>query len=133
MAMYFKKKVNGVEQDPKRVGVIPNGYPSNRISPSHVATASANKTFATQLAELYTAYSNLSESQKIKSAIKYGNLIFHCDDISDGKYINSALSSSSFIIQSFSLSANYYRVCNGGTVTNESSSTNTNTLSLIII
>lgn len=32
MAIYIKKKVNGVAQDPKRVGVIPNGYPARKIS-----------------------------------------------------------------------------------------------------
>ena len=31
MAFYIKKEVNGVEQEPKRVGVIPNGYPARKI------------------------------------------------------------------------------------------------------
>ena len=131
--MSIKINKNGKEYP---IGVIPSNYIKKVDELENgvvIRTASKNRTFATQLAELYTAYSTLSESQKIKSAIKYGNLIFHCDDISDGKYINSALSSSSFIIQSFSLSANYYRVCNGGAVTDDSSTTNTYTLSLIII
>lgn len=34
MAFYIKKKVNGVEQEPKRVGVIPNGYPARKIGHS---------------------------------------------------------------------------------------------------
>ena len=32
MAIYIKKEVNGVEQEPKRVGVIPNGYPCRKLS-----------------------------------------------------------------------------------------------------
>ena len=32
MAIYIKKEVNGVEQNPKRVGVIPNGYPARKIA-----------------------------------------------------------------------------------------------------
>ena len=32
MAFYIKKKINNVDQDPNRLGVIPNGYPARKIA-----------------------------------------------------------------------------------------------------
>lgn len=125
------------------VGVIPNGFPAYMIATTHVATASANKTFATQLAELFTAYSRLSDELKRRCFIVFTTASSEqkipITGITDGSGVSFSLSSSTQTSVMFNMKFGLYRTSNLTTSTgstlaiqDHSSDTNSYPLSLYL-
>ena len=95
-----------------------------------VAEANANQTFATQLSQLATAFTNLTDIQKTTSLIMMAGVIYKCSDITNGRFSNITVADSVYIA-TFSLTGNTYKTIAGSfSITDKANNTNTNKLEL---
>lgn len=156
MAFYIKKKVNGVEQDPKRVGVIPNGYPCRKLSYNNsqsgldadnpqeaidelalgkeIHTASANQSFGAQITEIKPYFNALTDSQKMKCALKIDSTgaVFRLFN-ANGRFLSISVDSASVYIDVFRFDSNKFYSAVNNSVTDNTNQTNTSSLTLMIL
>lgn len=96
-----------------------------------VASGTANTSYASQLAELYTAFGTLNADQQKKTALVDGNLFIHISDLR-GRY-SSCEASSDYKIRTFMLDAAKFYQMTSGTITDVSSNNNANSMQLILL
>lgn len=106
------------------------------ISTAHyVAKASAtpNTTFASQLAELQTAYAALTADEKRRSIISSGDAVFSIVDTSTGLFTWTALGGSNVDVMTLEIVIAKCKEFNGNTVVDRSSQTTAATHTLYVL
>ena len=97
-------KYNGTSGEWENAGIS-----ADEVSPKLVLSIPANtyNTFALALEALWIAYSALSDEDKSKTVLLYGNSnnIYHNNSFEDGRFVNTAVTSNSIAIGELNFSA----------------------------
>lgn len=107
----------------------------NIVMPKYVkiAEATANQTFATQLTQLTSAFSSLTDEQKATAYLKSGNSITHIQDISMGRFSGITIAGSVYITTYVISTSKLYNCVGNFTVTDNSSNVNASNLELWVL
>jgi hypothetical protein len=97
-----------------------------------VASATANRTYAQQLAELQTAFNALSSEEKMASALYYNGNTYLAQGLG-GLYTRVAATSGGFLIQSLFLTDGKFFQNSNGTSSDVSSNTNAYAMQLRVM
>lgn len=99
-----------------------------------IETAAANQTYSAQAATLYTAFKNLTLSEKLKSLVlRDDNIVLPISSLALASFARAGANDTVIYSETLYLSANKYLTSSGTTVANQSAENNTGTLKLYVL